>query len=553
MPIVSGRISSYLLLILLCLGLYLPGLFTLPPVDRDEPRFAQASRQMLEDNDFVRIRFQNVPRHKKPGGIYWLQAATVAATGTLQTPHIWPYRIPSLLGAILSVLLIFTFGKRLFDFRTAFLGAVLTASSFLLIIEAHLATTDAMLLAAALTAQGTLGFVYVQSRNGQNVGMWTSLTFWIAQGAGILLKGPVIPFISAMTIGGLLVADRKAGWLSRLRPLPGIALVALIIIPWMISISIATDGAFFSDALRSDLLPKLISGHESHGFFPGYYFLLMMVTFWPGSLFAWPALSRAWHIRSHLNIRFCLAAIIPTWLAFELIPTKLPHYILPVYPFLALLTARAILEVTDGAFDLARSKLARAGYVAWCLVVIALSAVIVGIPWFLDKKLDPLTLWPVGIAVMLLFYFVKNIARYRLREIIIASVIGAVFMLGPTFQTIFPSINSLWLSRETAKAIGHLESEITGSPAQIVAAVYHEPSLVFHCGTDIKLVAPEQAAVYLHDFPNSIAVISNDVKDKFIRKLDTLKRKARLQSVIRGFNFTKGHWVTLNLYTIAPP
>ena len=255
MPIVSGRISSYLLLILLCLGLYLPGLFTLPPVDRDEPRFAQASRQMLEDNDFVRIRFQNVPRHKKPGGIYWLQAATVAATGTLQTPHIWPYRIPSLLGAILSVLLIFTFGKRLFDFRTAFLGAVLTASSFLLIIEAHLATTDAMLLAAALTAQGTLGFVYVQSRNGQNVGMWTSLTFWIAQGAGILLKGPVIPFISAMTIGGLLVADRKAGWLSRLRPLPGIALVALIIIPWMISISIATDGAFFSDALRSDLLP----------------------------------------------------------------------------------------------------------------------------------------------------------------------------------------------------------------------------------------------------------------------------------------------------------
>jgi 4-amino-4-deoxy-L-arabinose transferase-like glycosyltransferase len=382
--------------------------------------------------------------------------------------------------------------------------------------------------------------------------MLTSFTFWVAQGVGILLKGPVIPFISSMTIGGLVVADRKAGWLSRLRPLPGIVLVALIISPWMISISIATGGAFFSDALRSDLLPKLVSGHESHGFFPGYYFLLMMVTFWPGSLFALPALLRAWHIRSHLNIRFCLAVIIPNWLAFELIPTKLPHYILPVYPFLALLTAGAILEVADGAFDLARSKLARAGFIVWCLVVIVLSAVIVGIPWFLEQEFEPLTLWPVGIAVMLLYYFFKQIARCRLREIMIAAVIGTILMLGPTFQTIFPEINSLWLSRETAKAIRQLESESIDPTAQVVAAVYHEPSLVFHWGTDIKLVPPEQAAVYLHDFPSSIAVISNDVEDKFIRKLDALKRKARLKRTIRGFNFTKGHWVTLKLYTISP-
>jgi 4-amino-4-deoxy-L-arabinose transferase-like glycosyltransferase len=507
---------------------------------------------MLEDNDFVRIRFQNVPRHKKPGGIYWLQAAAVAATGMLETRHIWPYRLPSMLGAVLSVLLVFAFGKRLFDVRVAFLGAVLTASSLLLVIEAHLATTDAMLLAAALTAQGTLGYVYIRSRNGQSVRMVTSLTFWIAQGAGILLKGPVIPFISAITIVGLVVADRKAGWLSRLRPLPGIVLVALIISPWMISISIATDGAFFSDALRSDLLPKLISGHESHGFFPGYYFLLMMVTFWPGSLFAWPALLRAWHVRSHLNIRFCLAATIPTWLAFELIPTKLPHYILPVYPFLALLTSVAILEVADGAFDLARSKLARAAFIVWCLVVIALSAVIVGIPWFLEQKFDLLTLWPLGIAAMLLFYAVKNVTRYRLREITIAAVIGTALILGPTFQTILPNISSLWLSRETAKAIRQLESESIAPPAHVVAAVYHEPSLVFHWGTDIKLVSPEQAAVYLHEFPSSIAVISNDVEDNFIRKLDTLKRKACLKSAIRGFNFTKGHWVILKLYTILP-
>ena len=102
-------------LILLCMLLYLPGMTSLPPVDRDEARFAQASRQMLEDNDFVNIRFQDDPRHKKPAGIYWLQAGCARIFGALGTDRIWPYRIPSVLGAILAVMATFLMGRRLFD------------------------------------------------------------------------------------------------------------------------------------------------------------------------------------------------------------------------------------------------------------------------------------------------------------------------------------------------------------------------------------------------------------------------------------------------------
>ena len=88
----GNDLKQYLGLILLCLVLYLPGLTTLPPVDRDEARFVQATRQMLESQDFVLIRFQNKPRHKKPIGIYWLQAAAVKMTGSSQANHVWPYR-----------------------------------------------------------------------------------------------------------------------------------------------------------------------------------------------------------------------------------------------------------------------------------------------------------------------------------------------------------------------------------------------------------------------------------------------------------------------------
>ena len=103
----------YVLLLLLCLGLYVPGLAALPVMDRDEARFAQATRQMLESGDYLRIRFQDEARNKKPAAIYWLQAASVAAFSDAKSDAIWPYRLPSLLGATGAVLLAFAFGARL--------------------------------------------------------------------------------------------------------------------------------------------------------------------------------------------------------------------------------------------------------------------------------------------------------------------------------------------------------------------------------------------------------------------------------------------------------
>ena len=87
----------WVLLLLLSLSLFVPGLTSLPPVDRDEARYIQATRQMLETGDLVQIRFQDEARNKKPIGIYWLQAAAVAAFSSPESAAIWPYRLPSAL------------------------------------------------------------------------------------------------------------------------------------------------------------------------------------------------------------------------------------------------------------------------------------------------------------------------------------------------------------------------------------------------------------------------------------------------------------------------
>ena len=87
----------------------LPGFFAIPPTDRDESRFAQATKQMIESGDFIDIRFQETTRYKKPVGIYWLQASVVKTAQALgvrdAVTTIWLYRIPSLLGAVGAVLL----------------------------------------------------------------------------------------------------------------------------------------------------------------------------------------------------------------------------------------------------------------------------------------------------------------------------------------------------------------------------------------------------------------------------------------------------------------
>jgi 4-amino-4-deoxy-L-arabinose transferase-like glycosyltransferase len=543
-------LKQYLGLILLCVVLYIPGLTTLPPIDRDESRFAQASRQMLESGDFIRIRFQAKPRHKKPIGIYWLQAISAAVTGSPN--QIWPYRIPSVLGALVAVMLTFVFGKNLFDRQTALFGAIVTASTLLLVMEAHQATTDAALLAAVVAAQGSLGTLYVRNRHGETVGLGIPLTFWTAQGIGILLKGPIVPLVSLLTIVTLLAVDRSAVHLRGLRLKLGIPMVVVIVSPWAIAITKATGGTFFGDAIRSDLLPKLISGHESHGFPPGYYVLVVALTFWPGSLFLWPALRKAIKLRSRTGERFCLAWIIPAWITFELIPTKLPHYILPLFPPLALVTARLILATTTEYWNLSRWSLARVGFVLWILVSLALAGAIVALPLYLHGHFAMITLWLACAGVLLLLVPSWNLFRGALVEAAMGAILLEALMLAPTLHVVLPHANELWLSRSVAEAAERYRGS-AGDPTPVIAAAgYHEPSLVFLCGTETKLVSVQEAALHLRQDPKGLAVVREKLDPAFHKALRNSVGSAKLLEKIEGINYTKGKRITLYLYGKLP-
>lgn len=540
----------HLVLLVLCASLYLPGIAAIPPIDRDEARFAQATRQMLDTHDYVNIRFQNEPRNKKPVGIYWLQAAAVSIAGSPAKADIWPYRLPSVLGAMAAVFLTFAMGRKLFDSRRALLAAGLLASCLLLIVEAHQATTDAALLATVLATQGALGLLYCRGNSGNSnrrPSLAIPILFWAAQGVAILLKGPIVPLISAVTIAALLAADRNARWLKGLRPLSGLILAALIVCPWAIAVNRATGGAFFHDAVTQDLLPKLFSGQESHGFTPGYYLLLLPLTFWPASAFIGLALHSAWENRLSRNVRFCLAWIVPTWIIFELVPTKLPHYALPMYPALALLTANAIFAVREGSQGWPRYWPSWLVTIVWAATGATITASIVALPWYLDNAFYLPTIAPAAAAVICIALAVWNLSRQRPVESTVTVIIAAALIFGLSLQFVFPNVRALWLSRTVEETVGELE-KLQQAPLRVVSVGYHEPSLVFMLGTGTELVSAGKAASILAQDRTALVIVDNKSENEFQTKAAEAKIAVRPIGAIRGFHYSKGRWVTLRFY-----
>ena len=298
---------------------------------------------MIESGDYVDIRYQDEVRYKKPVGIYWLQAGVVKTAENAGYPQarttIWLYRIPSLIGAIGAVLLTYWAALAFVSRRMAYLAGLMMATSVLLTVEARLAKTDAALLACCVAAMAVMARAYLTQSTGRDIGWGHALILWTALAAGILLKGPLILMVVGLAAASVSIADRSARWLMRLRPLVGVLWVLILVLPWFVAIMARAGDSFFQESVGQDLLAKVFQGQETHGAPPGYYLLLFWLTFWPAAPLAAMAAPAVWRQRREPPVRFLLAWLVPSWIVFELVVTKLPHYVLPLYPAIAILIA----------------------------------------------------------------------------------------------------------------------------------------------------------------------------------------------------------------------
>jgi 4-amino-4-deoxy-L-arabinose transferase-like glycosyltransferase len=545
--------ASHLRAVALLLGVallaFLPGFFQIPPVDRDEARFAQATKQMLETGEYVDIRFQDEVRYKKPVGIYWLQAAAVKAGEAVGVPAarttIWLYRMPSLFGATGAVLLTYWTALAFVTRRSALLAGLMMASSVLLGVEARLAKTDAFLLLTCVAVMGAMARIYLGARRqpDENTGWALPALMWTAAAVSVLIKGPLILMFIGLTALALSIADRSGRWVWRLKPVVGFAWLLLLVVPWFLAIVAKTGDAFFVQAVGHDMLEKVTSGQEAHGAPPGFYTLLFFVTFWPGCVLATPSVPAIWQARREPGARFLLAWLLPSWIVFEIVITKLPHYVLPLYPAIAILIA-GILE----AGALAKYRWMVRGTVGWFVFPAAIAvATVVG--FFIFNRELGLLAWPTAAVAVVLSLFAWWLYEADGPErSLLRAMAASVFVAITVYAIVFPSIPALFPSELIAKEI-----RATGCSDPRVASnfSYQEPSLVFLVGTHTRFTDGGGAADFLRAGPCRFALIDPRNERSFVAHANAIGLRYTLMQRIEGYNISIGKKVAMTLFRSA--
>ena len=523
----------------------LPGQIAMPPLDRDESRFAQATAQMMETRDFVVIRFQDAPRFKKPVGIHWLQAASVSALSSPEARQIWAYRIPSLLGAMLTAAACAWGAAAFFSGPTALLAGVMLGGSFLVSTEAFIAKTDSALTGATTLAMAALARLYAARNGGASAGPAAVWLFWAGIAVATLIKGPVGPLVAALAIVTLMIWDRRTAWLGQLRWWWGLVVVLAVVGPWAGAVTVATDGGFWTQAISSDLAPKLAGGQESHGAPPGYHTLLTPILAFPMTLLLPAAAIAAWRFRREPGVRFALAWLIPTWLMFELLPTKLPHYLMPAYGGLAWLCARALAEPMGAV-----ARWLGAGLCA--LVGLALAG---GTAYLLSLYGDASDVWAATLTSGLLaaaglvgaLLMVRRAPRAALITALGLGVLGHA-ALAAAFA---PRLDPLWLSARLEQAMdqNRLLPRQGVAEAPVAVAGFAEPSLVFALGTATELDGADEAARAVVE--SRPAIVEDREEKAFRTALAARGGRTREVAKIEGLNYSKGDPMTLRVY-VAP-
>ncbi|HEY3696392.1 glycosyltransferase family 39 protein [Phenylobacterium sp.] len=531
---------------LIALAAGLPGLLAVPPLDRDESRFAQATAQMLEDGDFVVIRFQDAPRFKKPVGIHWMQAASVRVFSDPEARQIWAYRLPSLAGAMLAAAACAWGAAAFFGGGTSLAAGAILGSTLLLSTEAFIAKTDAVLCGTTTLAMAALGRIYA-ARDGPGSGRRIKLLFWLGISLATLVKGPVGPMVVMLAALTLAAWDRRAGWLKTIGWGWGLILLAAICGPWAGAVTIATDGAFWTTALASDLAPKLAGGQETHGAPPGYHTAMALILFFPATLLLPAAAVTAWRERRQPGVRFALAWLAPAWLVFELVPTKLAHYPLPAYGALAWLAAAALRDVRGPGERWTGAALS-------ALAGLALAA---GVFYLTTQYGDAGDVSAAAVAGGLLamaglaggFLLIRKAQHGALAVALGLGIAGHAALAA----LLLPRLGPLWLSHRTeaAMAAANLLPRQGMASAPVAVAGYAEPSLVFALGTPTELGGADEAAAAIAD--GRPAVVEAREEPAFRRALAAVGAQALATGEVKGLDYSNGDRDVLRIYRPKEP
>jgi 4-amino-4-deoxy-L-arabinose transferase-like glycosyltransferase len=480
-----------------CLFFHLAGTSALPLIDRDEPRFAEASREMIERGDYVVPYFNNRYRFDKPPLTYWCQVVSFRVFGE----NAFAARFPSAVAAALTAVAILAWGRRLGFGRAGFWAAIMFTLCLQTFVHAKAAVAD-MWLVLFMTLAHWAGYELLRDRFG---GTWRSVLlrpcnlrgwwwmFYISLALAFLAKGP----IGWMPLGTVIL-------MQFLRPGPdfgrrflfvrGCFLMLVLVALWGVPALLRTHGEFLGVGLGRHVIGRSFGTMQGHGgssilgalLSLPFYFLTVFMTFAPWSLKIPWLTRRLWKNRDPFDL-YLIGGIAVIVVIFTIVKTKLPHYILPAFPLLALLLARHWLESDVGERTLRRWAVATAA------VMFALA--LIGFP--------------------LLARFFPSAALFKVTE--------------PYLQ---PEMDFAAYDFDAPSLVWNFRSRVQGF-------LYYSRSE----GRDYATLQPDQVPQFLERAGPHFVVLPSAVADRLYPTLPNGYRRFSAH----GFDIAKGRWVDLTL------
>jgi 4-amino-4-deoxy-L-arabinose transferase-like glycosyltransferase len=397
-----------------------------------------------------------------------------------------------------------------------------------------------MLLLTVVAAMGALARPYLSWQHGEDPARppWSwPIIFWTALAGGVLLKGPLILMFVGLTIVTLAILDRSVAWWWQLRPVWGLMWTLVLVLPWFVAIYWRAGDAFFADSIGGDMLSKL-AAQESHGSPPGLYLLLFWITFWPGAPLAAMAVPPVWRARREPGAQFLLAWLVPSWIVFELVLTKLPHYVLPLYPAVAILTAGALERQV-----LSRSWLRRT--TAWWFVLPLLASVFAVIGAIALTHQPMFLAWPFVAAALIFGLFAWWLYEDgRAERSLLNALAAGVFLAFAIYGVVVPRLAPGFPSAEIAHALRNVKC--IGPRA--AAAGFHEPSLIFMTGTWTTLTDGSGAADFLSQGSCRFALVEQRAERSFVQRAEAIGLRYNALTRIDGYNISQGKPVSIAIF-----
>ena len=511
--------------------------------DRDEPRFSRATVEMVESGNYLVPTFNGQLRADKPILIYWLMSLPVRLLG----PSELACRLVAPVATLITALLTFWIARRLTGPKPALMAGLVLMLSPLMAVSGTAATTDALLLACISGAIATLLLSWFQGFK-----VWHLPLMILALAGAILTKGPVGLAVPLLVITAVMIFAKGGA----LRPLPylgwlvfAIASATLLFLAWGLPANAATNGEFLRLGIGKHVVDRSLNAMESHGghsfVFYFYYLPVILMAFFPWTLYLPRLFSRLSPLApDERGRKLLLCWGLPVILLMSLVATKLPHYILPAWPALAIATALGLQRAIHEGLEGNRTLAARIGVGLFLLVGLILGLALICAPWFLPifgVRLPATGMGVVFLTMVFLAWQHYRRARHRTVAGILIAGMMTVFLSAALF--LLPAIESYKL----APLIASFIQEQTRPDTPLSTCGYGEPSLNFYLNRKAPITSlegpdlPAWAAA-----PGQGILVVTETRLAPVREALNTPRIQTLD-ILPGFNYSQGKWVKIHI------